>query len=93
MLFARGLRRVPWSSYGLVEDFEYSWNVRVAGGKVAFLPWVTVRGVMLEHGGKAAVIQRRRWEAGRRDVSRRMLMPLLRSQRLGAWRSSSRSTN
>lgn len=79
----QGLRRVPWSSYGLVEDFEYSWNVRIAGGKVAFLPWVTVRGTMLERGGKAAVIQRRRWEAGRREVARRTLVPMLKSPEIG----------
>lgn len=82
-LTTRGLRRVPWTSYGLVEDFEYSWNVRIAGGKIAFLPDVTVSGVMLEQGGKAAVIQRGRWEAGRRDVARRALAPLLRSPHLG----------
>ena len=80
----RGLHRVPWSSYGLVEDFEYSWNVCIAGGKVAFLPWVAVRGIMLEQGGKPAIIQRRRWESGRRDLARRVLLPLLRSPRLGA---------
>jgi cellulose synthase/poly-beta-1,6-N-acetylglucosamine synthase-like glycosyltransferase len=80
----RGLRRVPWSSHGLVEDFEYSWNVCIAGGKVAFLPWVAVHGIMLEQGGKPAIIQRRRWEAGRRDLARRVLLPLLRSPRLAA---------
>jgi cellulose synthase/poly-beta-1,6-N-acetylglucosamine synthase-like glycosyltransferase len=79
----KGLRRVPWSSYGLVEDFEYSWSVRIAGGKVGFLPWVAVRGVMLERGGKAAIIQRQRWESGRKEVARRLLFPLLRSNRLG----------
>jgi cellulose synthase/poly-beta-1,6-N-acetylglucosamine synthase-like glycosyltransferase len=80
----RGLRRVPWNSYGLVEDFEYSWTVRIAGGKIAFLPWVAVRGVMPEQGGTAAIAQRRRWEYGRRDMSLRMLFPLLRTRRLDA---------
>jgi hypothetical protein len=61
---------------------EYSWNVRIAGGKIAFLPDVRVLGVMLGQGGKAAVSQRRRWEFGRRELSRRVLMPLLRSTHL-----------
>ena len=82
-LTTKGLRRVPWSGFGLVEDFEFSWNVRLAGEKIAFLPWTTVHGVMLKHGGKAAVAQRGRWEAGRREVARRMFTPLLRSPRLG----------
>ena len=33
----RGLRRRPWKSYGLVEDMEYSWTLRVAGEKILFL--------------------------------------------------------
>jgi hypothetical protein len=56
----RGMRRVLWGSFGLVEDFEYSCTVRMAGGKVAFLPWVAVWGVMPEQGGQAAIIQRQR---------------------------------
>ena len=31
----RGLRRRPWRCYGLVEDMEYSWTLRVAGEKIA----------------------------------------------------------
>ena len=31
-----GLRRVPWNSRGLAEDLEYSWAVRIAGGRIAF---------------------------------------------------------
>src|SRR5208337_3069201 len=75
----RSLKLVPWRSFGLVEDMEYSWNVRIAGGKIAFLPDVRVLGVMLGQGGKPAASQRRRWEFGRRDVGRRVLVPLLRS--------------
>ena len=78
----RSLERVPWTSFGLVEDMEYSWNVRVAGGKIGYRPDVQVLGVMLGQGGKAAVSQRRRWEFGRRELSRRVLMPLLRSSHL-----------
>jgi cellulose synthase/poly-beta-1,6-N-acetylglucosamine synthase-like glycosyltransferase len=79
----RGLERVPWQSHGLVEDMEYSWTVRIAGGKVAFLPDVEVRGLMLARGGKAAASQRQRWEHGRQELRRRMLLPLLRSPNLG----------
>ncbi len=78
----RGLERVPWNSYGLVEDMEYSWNVRIAGGKVAFIPQVCVQGVMLGQGGRAAIQQRQRWEHGRHELRRRMLLPLLQSGRL-----------
>ena len=63
----RGLSRRPWKSYGLVEDMEYSWTLRVAGEKILFLPDVSVYGAMLGSGGKAAANQRRRWEFGRRD--------------------------
>jgi cellulose synthase/poly-beta-1,6-N-acetylglucosamine synthase-like glycosyltransferase len=79
----RGLERFPWRSYGLVEDIEYSWLIRIAGEKIAFAPETAVYATMLAHDGKAAVSQRRRWESGRRDLQRRMLGPLLRSRKLG----------
>ena len=79
----KGLQRVPWQSHGLVEDMEYSWTVRIAGYKVAFLPDVQVRGLMLARGGKAAASQRQRWERGRQELRRRMLLPLLMSRHLG----------
>ncbi len=78
----RGLERVPFQSFGLVEDMEYSWNVRIAGGKIGFRPDVRVLGVMLGQGGRAAASQRKRWEFGRRELSRRMVMPLVRSRHL-----------
>ena len=34
----KGLERVPWQSHGLVEDMEYSWTVRIAGGKSLSCP-------------------------------------------------------
>ena len=46
----RGLRRRPWRSYGLVEDMEYSWTLRVAGEKILFLPEASVCGAMLGAG-------------------------------------------
>jgi cellulose synthase/poly-beta-1,6-N-acetylglucosamine synthase-like glycosyltransferase len=73
------LNQVPWRSVGLVEDMEYSWNVRIMGGRIAFRPDVRVLGVMLGRGGKAALTQRRRWEFGRRELGRRVLLRLVRS--------------
>jgi cellulose synthase/poly-beta-1,6-N-acetylglucosamine synthase-like glycosyltransferase len=78
-----GLRRVPWSSQGLTEDLEYSWSVRIAGGRIAFAPEVSVLATMLTRGGEASTNQRRRWEYGRDKVRRAMLGPLLRSPHLG----------
>jgi cellulose synthase/poly-beta-1,6-N-acetylglucosamine synthase-like glycosyltransferase len=79
----RGLRRRPWKSYGLVEDMEYSWTLRVAGEKIWFVPEVSVYGAMLGSGGKDAANQRRRWEFGRNDIRKKYLGSLLRSTDLG----------
>jgi hypothetical protein len=79
----RGLRRCPWKNYGLVEDLEYSWSIRITGERIAFAPEAVVRATMLAHGGAAAASQRRRWEFGRSQLKRRMLGPLLRSRHLG----------
>lgn len=76
----RGLRRVPWRAYGLVEDYEYSWIVRRAGERVAFLPDASVRATMLEKGGEAAANQRRRWEAGRKELKSRLFGEVLRDR-------------
>jgi cellulose synthase/poly-beta-1,6-N-acetylglucosamine synthase-like glycosyltransferase len=79
----RGLRRRPWKSYGLVEDMEYSWTLRVAGEKILFVPEVAVYGAMLSSGGKAAANQRRRWEFGRGDIRKKYLGAVLRSNDIG----------
>lgn len=78
----RGLDRVPWRSYGLVEDYEYSWVVRMAGERIAFLPDAAVKATMLEGGGEAAAHQRRRWEFGRKEVKRRLFGQVLRNSKL-----------
>jgi hypothetical protein len=79
----RGMRRVPWSCYGLVEDFEYSWTVRTRGERVAFAPEGVVRAEIPHRRGVAAVTQRRRWEFGRKETRKRFFLPLLRSRSLG----------
>ena len=81
--FPRGLARRPWRSYGLVEDMEYSWTLRVAGEQILFRPDVKVFGAMLGSGGKAAADQRRRWEFGRSEIRNKYLGPLLRSPDIG----------
>jgi 1,2-diacylglycerol 3-beta-glucosyltransferase len=81
----RGLRRRPFASYGLVEDIEYSWHLRIVGETIAFQPSVCVHGAMLGSAGSAASNQRRRWEFGRREIRRKYLGPLLRSKQIGWW--------
>jgi len=81
-LSTRGLRRVPWRNVGLTEDLEYSWSVRIAGGRIAYVDDVAVYATMLSQGGKPASAQRLRWEHGRRMLKRQMLGPLLYSPRL-----------
>jgi hypothetical protein len=80
-----GLRRRPWKSYGLVEDMEYSWALRIAGEKIKFQPDTSVYGAMLGSGGPAAATQRRRWEFGRGEIRNKFLLPLLRSREVSRW--------
>jgi len=83
MCFSRaGLGRVPWRAYGLVEDQEFSWVLRVAGERVRFLPSARVYGEMVSR-GPAAVSQRRRWEDGRRSLRSRFRRPLLAARTMG----------
>jgi 1,2-diacylglycerol 3-beta-glucosyltransferase len=79
----RGLRRRPWRAYGLVEDMEYSWTIRVAGEQILFRPDVKVFGDMLSSGGKDSANQRRRWEFGRSEIRNKYLGPLVKSPNLG----------
>jgi cellulose synthase/poly-beta-1,6-N-acetylglucosamine synthase-like glycosyltransferase len=79
----RGLRRRQWASYGLAEDSEFSWMLRVGAESIAFEPFSRVYGVMVGSGGKAAASQRQRWEFGRREVQRTYLLPLLRASGIG----------
>ncbi len=81
----RGLRRRPWASYGLVEDMEFSWMLRLDGETIAFEPSGRVYGAMLGSGGTAAANQRRRWEFGREEVRRKYTGLVLRSARIGRW--------
>jgi cellulose synthase/poly-beta-1,6-N-acetylglucosamine synthase-like glycosyltransferase len=79
----RGLRRHPWRTCGLIEDIEYSWQLRVQGEMIVFAPEVACYATMPTHCGSAASNQRRRWEFGRKALKQNMLGPLLRSRQLG----------
>jgi hypothetical protein len=83
-LSSRGLARFPWRAYGLTEDLEFSWALRIAGERIHFLPGTRVYGAMLSQGGSAAAAQRLRWEAGRKAQRGLFLGPLLRSHRIGS---------
>ena len=79
----RGLARFPWRAYGLTEDLEFSWMLRIAGERTHFLPRTRVCGTMPSRGGSAATAQRLRWEAGRKAQRGLFLGPLLRSRQIG----------
>jgi cellulose synthase/poly-beta-1,6-N-acetylglucosamine synthase-like glycosyltransferase len=85
---SRALRRFPWRAYGLVEDLEFSWMLKMAGERVHFLRETRVFGEMVSRGGAAAAAQRSRWEAGRRALRGRFLGPLLRSEQFGIVRKT-----
>jgi cellulose synthase/poly-beta-1,6-N-acetylglucosamine synthase-like glycosyltransferase len=80
-----GLARFPWKAYGLTEDLEFSWLLRLAGERIHFLETVRVSGSMPSRDGEGSVVQRSRWEAGRKALRGRFLGPLLRTSRLGTW--------
>jgi len=84
-LAVRGLRRRPWTCYGLVEDMEYSWTLRIAGEKIAFEPEASVYGAMLGSAGPGVANQRRRWEFGRGEIRNKYLGPLLKSDQISRW--------
>lgn len=81
-LSTRALARIPWRANGLVEDQEFSWQLRLAGERVRFVPSTRVYAEMVSR-GQAAVSQRRRWEEGRRALRSAVRGPLLASRVLG----------
>ena len=81
----RGLRRRPWRSYGLVEDMEYSWILRVAGEKIAFQPAASVYGAMPGSGGRATASHAAGGNSAVWKSERSTLLPLLRTEQLGWW--------
>jgi cellulose synthase/poly-beta-1,6-N-acetylglucosamine synthase-like glycosyltransferase len=81
----RGLARQPWRAFGLVEDMEFSWILRLAGERIRFEREACVYAAMLGAGGTAAASQRQRWEFGRSEVRRKYLPQIVDSALIG-WR-------
>jgi len=77
MLFSRSLLEAhPWAAFTQVEDLEYSTELRLAGVRPVFAGAGCVRGPM-PAAGRAAQVQRERWEGGRLHVVRTRLVALL----------------
>lgn len=66
----RALQRHPWKAYGLAEDLEFSWHLRLAGERVHFAPEAVVYGEIISDNAAASKSQRLRWEHGRRELRR-----------------------
>lgn len=64
----RGLRRVPWRAFGLAEDVEYSWTLRLEGKRARFVPDARVFSEIAFTNPNAVRMQRQRWESGRKSV-------------------------
>lgn len=74
------LRRQPFCTYGLVEDVEFGWRLRLRGERAHFVPQARVYATMLgprQDRGGAAAGQRLRWEVGRRQLRALFRRPLL----------------
>jgi cellulose synthase/poly-beta-1,6-N-acetylglucosamine synthase-like glycosyltransferase len=67
---AEGLERFPWHAYGLTEDLEFAWRLRIRGEKVAFVPETKVYGEMVVGHAQGVITQRQRWEQGRSQLRR-----------------------
>jgi cellulose synthase/poly-beta-1,6-N-acetylglucosamine synthase-like glycosyltransferase len=79
------LRRVPYAAHSLTEDIEYGITLGMAGHRILYVDEARVSAQMVS-GEAASRSQRQRWEAGRIDLLRSQLWPLLRATRgSGAW--------
>jgi 1,2-diacylglycerol 3-beta-glucosyltransferase len=68
-LSSRLLRMVPYAAFSIVEDVEYGIRLGEAGHRVAYVDTAAVMGAMPVT-ERASRTQRRRWEAGRRQLAR-----------------------
>ncbi|WP_141732672.1 glycosyltransferase family 2 protein [Oligoflexus tunisiensis] len=75
-----GLQRCPWQAYGLAEDLEFSWHLRMRGERVFFVPEVKVYGEMIDNNPAAVASQRLRWEHGRKQLRKTFGRTILRSR-------------
>lgn len=76
MLFSRSLLEAHgWNAFSGAEDLEYTIELRLSGISPVFAGTALVRGPVLSS-GRAAEVQRQRWEGGRLRIARSRL-PLL----------------
>ncbi|HVW26967.1 MAG TPA: glycosyltransferase family 2 protein [Polyangiaceae bacterium] len=73
---ARVLREVPHEAYSIVEDVEYGIRLAEAGHRVFYADEAHVYGEMVS-GAKAARSQRSRWEGGRKALTQKYGVRLL----------------
>ncbi len=78
-----GLRRCPWSAFGLAEDLEFSWRLRLNGERAHFVRAAHINAQLVSQGGAAAASQRQRWEHGRKALRKLFTSELLRHRQLG----------
>jgi cellulose synthase/poly-beta-1,6-N-acetylglucosamine synthase-like glycosyltransferase len=81
----RGLRRIPWQAFGLAEDIEFSWTLRLERNRVRFVPEAKVFSEIVTTNPEAVRIQRQRWELGRKRVRRKFSRLVLNSDALTFW--------
>jgi cellulose synthase/poly-beta-1,6-N-acetylglucosamine synthase-like glycosyltransferase len=85
MLFSRGLlEEMPWTAFTSAEDLEYSVDLRLAGHRPVYAHDACLK-APLPSGGRAASVQRLRWEGGRFHVVRTRLPRLLSKIARGRW--------
>jgi cellulose synthase/poly-beta-1,6-N-acetylglucosamine synthase-like glycosyltransferase len=78
MLFSRRLlEEMPWGAFTSAEDLEYSVDLRLAGHRPVYAHDASLQ-APLPSGGRAASVQRMRWEGGRFHVVRTRLPKLVR---------------
>ncbi len=79
----RGLRKAPWQAFGLAEDIEYSWTLRLEGKRVRFVPDAKVFSEIAFTNPNAVRMQRQRWESGRKSVRYKFTQRVLQADSLG----------
>src|SRR5260370_17229550 len=71
----RGLRKAPWQAFGLAEDIEYSWTLRLGSKRVRFVSDAKVFSEIAFTNPSAAPIQRQPWEIGPKSFHYKFTQP------------------
>jgi len=79
----RGLRKAPWQAFGLAEDIEYSWTLRLGSKRVRFVSDAKVFSEIAFTNPSAVRMQRQRWESGRKSVRYKFTQRVLETGSLG----------